>query len=108
MIDPLISICIPTYNRPELLRTLLDSIQKQTFKNFEIIVNDNSPHDEVETLINSYKDVLPVCYVRNQPPVTAGKNCIKIMQRANGQWVKIMHDDDWFDSKDALQLFADA
>jgi len=108
MIDPFISICIPTYNRPELLRTLLDSLQEQTFRNFEVIVNDNSSTDEVETLINSYKGSLPVSYERNRPSVSAGQNCIKIMQRAHGQWIKIMHDDDWFDSKDALQLFADA
>jgi glycosyltransferase involved in cell wall biosynthesis len=108
MIDPLISICIPTYNRPDLLRTLLDSLQEQTFKNFEIIVNDNSSTDEVETLVKSYKHILPVSYERNNPSVSAGRNCIKIMQRAKGQWIKIMHDDDWFDSKDALQLFADA
>jgi len=108
MSDPLISICIPTYNRPELLKKLLDSIQQQTFKNFEIIINDNSSTKEVELLINSYKNSLPVSYQRNQPSVSAGENCIKVMQRATGEWIKMMHDDDWFDSKDALQLFADA
>jgi hypothetical protein len=30
------------------------------------------------------------------------------MRRANAEWVKMMHDDDWFATPDALQLFADA
>src|SRR2546423_15037027 len=108
MSKPFISICIPTYKRPELLKKLLDSINIQTFKNYEIIINDNSPDDSVEKLVRSYQDILSLSYKKNQPSVSAVENCIKIIQRANAEWVKIMHDDDWFASEDALQVFADA
>jgi glycosyltransferase involved in cell wall biosynthesis len=108
MNTPLISICIPTYKRTHLLKTLLESIKIQTFRNFEILINDNSPDDSVEVLVNSYKKDLPVSYERNEPAVNAGDNFIKVMQRARAEWVKIMHDDDWFASENALQLFADA
>jgi len=105
---PFISVCIPTYNRPDLLKTLLDSIQQQTFTDFEILINDNSPDQSVEMLANSYTAFLPISYERNLPPVSAGNNCIKVMQRANADWIKIMHDDDWFSSNNALQVFADS
>ncbi|HEV8286300.1 MAG TPA: glycosyltransferase [Chitinophagaceae bacterium] len=108
MNKPFISICIPTYNRAHLLKKLLDSIQGQRFKDYEIIINDNSPNAEVETLVSSYAHELPISFQRNQPAVSAGNNCIRVMQRANADWIKIMHDDDWFDSENALQLFADA
>jgi glycosyltransferase involved in cell wall biosynthesis len=108
MNKPLISICIPAYQRPHLLKKLLDSIKIQTFRDFEILVNDNSPDESVEALVNSYHDELPILYERNQPAVSAGNNCIKVMQRASADWIKIMHDDDWFACKEALQLFADA
>lgn len=108
MNKPFISICIPTYKRTDLLKKLLDSIKIQTFKDFEIIINDNSPDDSLEVLVNAYLNDLPVSYERNQPVTSAGVNSIKVMQRANGEWIKIMHDDDWFAEPDALQLFADA
>ena len=108
MSKPLISICIPTYRRSDLLKTLLDSIRLQIFTNFEILINDNSPDNSVEELVNSYLNELPIFYVRNEPVVSAAKNFVKVMQRANAEWIKIMHDDDWFSSENALQLFADA
>ncbi len=108
MSKPFISICIPTYKRTGLLKKLLDSIKIQTFKDFEILINDNSPDDSVEILVNSYHKDLPILYERNQPAVSAGNNCIKVMQRASAEWIKVMHDDDWFSSENALTLFADA
>ena len=108
MNDPFISICIPTYQRPHLLKTLLDSIAIQTYRDFEVIINDNSPDDTVELLVKKYENKLPVFYQRNNPPGTASENTNAIMQRANGDWIKIMHDDDWFATDDTLQQFADA
>jgi len=108
MSKPLISICMPTYKRTDLLKKLLDSIAMQTFRDFEILINDNSPDDSVETLVKSYQTKLPIAYERNEPSISAGSNVIKVMQRATADWVKVMHDDDWFATDDALQLFADA
>ena len=80
MDTPFISICIPTYKRTHLLKTLLDSIQIQTFKNFEILINDNSPDDSVRELVNIYSSLLPIAYEKNEPAVSAVENCIKVMQ----------------------------
>ncbi len=103
---PLISICIPTYKRPQLLKKLLDSVCQQTFTNFEVLINDNSPDDSVERLVAEYSAVLPIKYEKNSPPTNAVNNCIKVMQRANALWIKLMHDDDWFATTDALAKFA--
>ncbi|HET9432096.1 MAG TPA: glycosyltransferase [Chitinophagaceae bacterium] len=108
MIKPFISICNPTYKRIDLLQKLLDSIVSQGFKDYEVLINDNSPDDSVQTLVKQYTGSLLIQYEKNQPAVSAGANCVKVMQRATGEWVKIMHDDDWFSSDDALQIFADA
>jgi glycosyltransferase involved in cell wall biosynthesis len=55
----MVSIVIPTYNRPDLLDRLLTSITRQTFKEFEVIVvDDNSPNfGEYELLIKKYQDL---------------------------------------------------
>lgn len=107
MSKPFISICIPTYKRTHLLKNLLDSISIQTFRDFEILINDNSPDNSVELLIKPYLNQLPISYEKNKPAISAASNCIKVMQRANADWIKVMHDDDWFDSASALQIFAD-
>ena len=44
--QPLVSIGIPTYNRPQGLRRALESIIKQTYQNLEIIVSDNCSVEE--------------------------------------------------------------
>jgi glycosyltransferase involved in cell wall biosynthesis len=108
MDSPFISICIPTYQRPELLKKLLDSIRSQSFTNYEVLINDNSPDDAVERLVARYQDSLPISYERNSPAITATENCNKVMIRARAAWIKVMHDDDWFAGNDALEKFAEA
>ena len=44
MAEPiLISICIPAYKHPDFLKRLLDSISIQSFRDFEVIISDDSP-----------------------------------------------------------------
>lgn len=54
-----VSIIIPTYNRPEYLNRLLKSIQRQTYKGFEVIVvDDNSKNqDKYDEVISKYTKV---------------------------------------------------
>lgn len=108
MNKPFISICIPTYKRADLLKKLLESIHTQTFTDFEILINDNSPDDIIKDLAATYSGLLPIAYQKNEPAISATENCNKVIARANAPWIKLMHDDDWFATKDALQQFADA
>ena len=52
--QPLVSICIPTYNDARFLRESLDSIVNQTYSNKEIIVSDNVSTDETEKIVKEY------------------------------------------------------
>lgn len=54
-IQPLVSIGLPTFNRPESLKIVLESLLNQTYKNIEIIVSDNgSENPEVEKIVNEF------------------------------------------------------
>lgn len=108
MDHPFISICIPTYQRAVLLKKLLDSILVQDFRNYEVLVNDNSPDDSVHDLIRTYTDKLNISYEKNDPAVSATENCNRVIRRARATWIKVMHDDDWFEGASALQQFARA
>ena len=108
MNHPFISICIPAYKRADLLKKLLDSILNQDFRDYEVLINDNSPDNAVKDLVSAYSGILPVSYEKNEPAISATDNCNRVMKRARATWIKIIHDDDWFARTDALGLFADA
>lgn len=108
MLVPFISICIPAYKRTDFLRRLLDSIAMQTFHDFEVIITDDSNDDSVAQLTAGYEQLFPIVYQKNNPALGSPENWNAGIRRAKGDWIKIMHDDDWFAAKESLQTFADA
>lgn len=106
MKKPEISICIPVYKRPEHVDRLLRSIRIQTFKDFEVIISDDSPDESISSLLKQYTDV-PTTYYRNSPSLGMPANWNFAISKATGAWIKLMHDDDWFADKDSLKIFAE-
>ena len=53
---PLVTVIIPTFNRPKYFREALDSALAQTYKNIEIVISDNSTEDDTEILMRDYHD----------------------------------------------------
>ena len=66
MKDVFISICIPAYKRIDFLKRLLDSIAIQSFRDFEVIVTDDSPSDEVELFCKLYNKRFVLYYYKNE------------------------------------------
>lgn len=104
----MISICIPAYKRINYLKRLLLSIESQTYKDFEVIVSDDSNDDSVLDLVNSFKSKYSIQYNSNRPSLGTPANWNAAISKAKGDWIKIMHDDDWFSTNNSLQNFADA
>ena len=106
MDTPFISICIPAYQKAGYLQRLFESIAAQTYTNYEIVVTDDSPGDEVLNLVFAFSGSLPIRYYKNHPAAGSPGNWNNAMQRATGNWIKLMHDDDWFANPAALEQFA--
>lgn len=102
---PKVSICIPAYKQIEHLRKTLSSIKEQDFDDYEIIVSDDSPNDMVKELINEFDFKEKLIYFYNQTPLGSPANWNFAIQHANGEYVKIMHHDDYFTSKNSLRKF---
>ena len=51
---PLVSVLIPTFERPSYFKMALESVLQQTYLNLDIIISDNSNNDETEELMQSY------------------------------------------------------
>ncbi|MBZ5856366.1 glycosyltransferase family 2 protein [Flavihumibacter profundi] len=106
MSRPLISICIPAYQRINYLERLLRSIEQQTFRDFEIIVTDDSPDNSVALMVDKYHH-LNIRYKKNEVALGTPANWNSGIKQCRGEWIKLIHDDDWFSSPDSLQIFAD-
>lgn len=87
-----ISVVIPTYNRPALLRQTVDSVLAQTIPSREIIVVDNGTDGDTATMVaNVYGD--SVTYLRVPPEgVQAARNAG--IKKARGTWIATLDDDD--------------
>jgi glycosyltransferase involved in cell wall biosynthesis len=99
MNQPLLSIVIPTYNRPEKLTELLTSVRDQSGlrKNksiFEIIIRDNNSDINIEDTISVFKNDLSIKFSKNKTNIGGIKNLFKVCIDANGKFVFLMSDDD--------------
>ena len=95
-----IVVVIPTFNRPELLRVALQSVDKQTAKVSicRVIVSENGLNPNSELVCNEFTD-LPITYVLQQPqlPVLAHIKWL-FSQEQQGGYVAMLCDDDWWNS----------
>ncbi len=99
---PFFSICIPVYKNVEYLQMLLVSIQEQSFQDFEIIISDDSPDSSIESWISQNFPGLEFQYFKNITPLGTPANWNHAISKSKGEWIKLMHDDDWFASNKAL------
>ena len=58
--NPKVSLLVPTLNRADTLPTLLDSLTKQTYKNFEILIIDGGSTDNTKEILDQYKEKLKI------------------------------------------------
>ncbi len=102
-----VSICIPAYRRVNYLTRLLNSIAVQTFKDFEVILSDDSPDDSVEQLAALYRDKFTLHYFKNTTALGTPENWNFAITKAEGEWIKLIHDDDWFETPNSLGVFVE-
>ena len=91
--DPLVSILIPAYNPPFFAQSL-GSALAQTYDNIEIVVCDDSPGPEIEDIVRSRSARRSVRYERNAERLRTRGNFVRCFERANGEFVKFLCDDD--------------
>lgn len=90
------------------MKRLLDSVVIQTFKDFEVVISDDSNDESVQELIKEYGNKFPIVYHKNDPAMGTPENWNEAIRKARGKWIKLMHDDDWFANKNSLQTFYNA
>lgn len=96
MNNPFFTICIPTYNRGDLINRTLNSLRDQSYKTFEILIIDDGSTDDTSDRIREYKvnnsDML-INYVKKK---NGGKHTAlnKGIELAEGEYFVILDSDD--------------
>lgn len=101
-----VSVIVPTYNRAHCIADALDSIIKQTFKCFEIIIIDDGSTDNTKDVIVRYFKDLPFnskyFFQKNAGPAAARNLGIN---KSTGDYIAFLDSDDiWIDTKIAEQI----
>lgn len=96
--NTLVSVYITTHNRSEKLKTALDSVISQTYKNIEIIISDDGSSDDTplvaQKYVNNHNNIV---YVRNEIPKGANSARNLALRCAKGQFITGLDDDDYFE-----------
>ena len=87
-----ITVIVPTYNRPELLRRALESISKQRYRHYEVIVINDGGED-VEQIVSGFRRTRYINKPINQGLPAARNSGLSV---AKGNWIAYLDDDDWY------------
>jgi glycosyltransferase involved in cell wall biosynthesis len=93
---PLVTIGVPTYNRPDGLKKAIEAILSQTYQNLEIIISDNCSSDSrVQTIAEGFSDKdSRIKYIRQNVNIGGIGNYNFLVQQANGEYFLWVADDD--------------
>ncbi|MBB5336842.1 glycosyltransferase [Pectinatus brassicae] len=100
-IFPLVTVIIPTYNRPKYFKIALDSVINQTYKNLDIFITDNSTNNLTEDLMNEYlaRDKR-IKYIHHKNYAAIDNwNCARKYNNPKAEYVNWLMDDDVFHPK---------
>lgn len=108
---PFFSIVIPTYNRPQHLGPLLESVMEQSFSDWEVVIGDDaSPRrEEVRAIVDEYsaRSGGRVRGLYHQSTLGYDRNLRTVMREARGRYLFVMGDDDYV-AADAFRAAAAA
>ena len=100
-----ISIITPTYNDAKFITEMLISLEKQTYKNWELILVDDGSTDNTKQIIKNYMELhknlsIKYIYQENQDQLNAILNALNYI---TGQYIYILHSDDKLIRENSLE-----
>lgn len=105
---PEFSICIPTYEYKgrgvEFLSHLFETLEKQTIEDYEVIISDHSQDNHIYNLCEKWGEKFDLKYYKNtESRGSLSQNTNMCFRLSSGKYVKIVYQDDFFYSDDALK-----
>lgn len=97
--EPMLSITMPVYNMEKYLSRSIESVLKQKYQNFELIIVDDGSTDTSSTILRKYAEMdkrITIISQKNQGLVLARENAIK---KARGKYITFLDPDDWVEKE---------
>lgn len=94
--NPKISVIMPAYNAEKYIALAIESILKQTFKDFEFIIINDCSTDKTQKIIARYqKKDSRIILINNKTNLKIAKTLNKGIRLARGKYIARMDADDW-------------
>ena len=95
--EPVLSICVPTFNRARYLDSLLADLSANIGElghSYELLIGDNASADNTAEVVRKYEAKLAIRYVRRLENVGAHRNISQLFGAARGKYLVYVADDD--------------
>lgn len=107
-----VSVCVPSYERPEMLSELIESFKCQDYADKELCISDDSYGEKerlaIRSIVAEVAATHRVVYHYNRENLGFAENLRQVLSLATGEIVLILGDDDLLARKDALARYVAA
>jgi glycosyltransferase involved in cell wall biosynthesis len=101
--SPTVSVCMPTYNQAKYLPEAIESVLRQTFLDFELLIIDDRSTDNSADIIQSYsRRDQRIRFLVNEHNIGMVNNWNRCIEEASGEYIKFLFGDDVLASPAAL------
>lgn len=101
----LVSIIMPSYNTAKYIAETIESVQEQSYTNWELIIVDDCSKDNTDAVVEKYLSDKRIIYIKNEQNSGAAICRNRALQMAKGKWIAFLDSDDvWVPQKLERQL----
>ena len=103
--NDLVSIITPSYNTAKFIGITIESVQKQTYQNWEMIIVDDCSLDDTDNVVAEYLGDKRIRYIKNHKNSGAAVSRNYALREAKGRWMAFLDSDDvWMPEKLEKQI----
>jgi len=99
------TVIIPTFNRAEDLHRCLNSLQRQTYNNFKVIVSDDGSTDNTKEVVSHFQNKLNLSYFYNENWGGPARPRNIGIENTSSNWIFFLDSDDYF-AENKIECFA--
>lgn len=92
--DPCVSVILTVYKRTEYLAEALDSVLRQSYRNFEIIVADDSGTETARNIVAAFGRFDRIRYLSHPATIGIAASLVRSVREAKGEFIAVLNDDD--------------
>lgn len=101
----LVSIIMPSYNTAHFIAESIESVQSQSYGNWELIIVDDCSQDNTDGVVKCFLSDQRIKYIKNEKNCGSAVSRNRALREAKGKWIAFLDSDDlWMADKLSKQL----